>query len=210
MKKGILAKKIGMTQIFLEDGKMLPVTVLEAGPCTVIQKKTVETDGYNAVKVAFGDIREKLVNKPRKGEFAKANVEVKRYMKEFKLDDVSNINVGDEIKVDVFAAGDTVDASGITKGHGFQGNIKRHGQHRGPMSHGSMYHRRPGSMGATSDPGRVYKGKKLPGHMGSVKVTIINLDVVKVDADKNLLFVKGSVPGVKGSLLCLRDSIKNK
>ena len=210
MKKGILAKKIGMTQIFLEDGKMLPVTVLEAGPCTVIQKKTVETDGYNAVKVAFGDIREKLVNKPRKGEFAKANVEVKRYMKEFKLDDVSNINVGDEIKVDVFAAGDTVDASGITKGHGFQGNIKRHGQHRGPMSHGSMYHRRPGSMGATSDPGRVYKGKKLPGHMGSVKVTIINLVVVKVDADKNLLFVKGSVPGVKGSLLCLRDSIKNK
>ena len=210
MKKGILAKKIGMTQIFLEDGKMLPVTVLEAGPCTVIQKKTVETDGYNAVKVAFGDIREKLVNKPRKGEFAKANVEVKRYMKEFRLDDVSNINVGDEIKVDVFAAGDTIDASGITKGHGFQGNIKRHGQHRGPMSHGSMYHRRPGSMGATSDPGRVYKGKKLPGHMGSVKVTIINLDVVKVDADKNLLFVKGSVPGVKGSLLCLRDSIKNK
>ncbi len=210
MKKGILAKKIGMTQIFLEDGKMLPVTVLEAGPCTVIQKKTVETDGYNAVKVAFGDIREKLVNKPKKGEFAKANVEVKRYMKEFRLDDVSNINVGDEIKVDVFAAGDTVDASGITKGHGFQGNIKRHGQHRGPMSHGSMYHRRPGSMGATSDPGRVYKGKKLPGHMGSVKVTIINLDVVKVDADKNLLFVKGSVPGVKGSLLCLRDSIKNK
>ena len=210
MKKGILAKKIGMTQIFLEDGKMLPVTVLEAGPCTVIQKKTVETDGYNAVKVAFGEIREKLVNKPKKGEFAKANVEVKRYMKEFKLDDVSNINVGDEIKVDVFAAGDTVDASGITKGHGFQGNIKRHGQHRGPMSHGSMYHRRPGSMGATSDPGRVYKGKKLPGHMGSVKVTIINLDVVKVDADKNLLFVKGSVPGIKGSLLCLRDSIKNK
>ena len=210
MKKGILAKKIGMTQIFLEDGKMLPVTVLEAGPCTVIQKKTVETDGYNAVKVAFGEIREKLVNKPKKGEFAKANVEVKRYMKEIKLDDVSNINVGDEIKVDVFAAGDTVDASGITKGHGFQGNIKRHGQHRGPMSHGSMYHRRPGSMGATSDPGRVYKGKKLPGHMGSVKVTIINLDVVKVDADKNLLFVKGSVPGVKGSLLCLRDSIKNK
>ena len=210
MKKGILAKKIGMTQIFLEDGKMLPVTVLEAGPCTVIQKKTVETDGYNAVKVAFGDIREKLVNKPMKGEFAKANVEVKRYMKEFRLDDVSNINVGDEIKVDVFAAGDTIDASGITKGHGFQGNIKRHGQHRGPMSHGSMYHRRPGSMGATSDPGRVYKGKKLPGHMGSVKVTIINLDVVKVDADKNLLFIKGSVPGVKGSLLCLRDSVKSK
>ena len=159
MKKAILAKKIGMTQIFLEDGKVLPVTVVEAGPCVVIQKKTVETDGYNAVKVAFGDIREKLVNKPRKGEFAKANVAVKRYMKEFKLDDVSNINVGDEIKVDVFAAGDTVDASGVTKGHGFAGVIKRHGTHRGPMTHGSMYHRRPGSMGATSDPGRVYKGR---------------------------------------------------
>jgi large subunit ribosomal protein L3 len=210
MKKGILAKKIGMTQIFLEDGKMLPVTVLEAGPCTVIQKKTVETDGYNAIKVAFGEIREKLVNKAKKGEFAKANVEVKRYMKEFRLDDVSNINVGDEIKVDVFAAGDTIDASGVTKGHGFQGNIKRHGQHRGPMSHGSMYHRRPGSMGACSAPSRVFKGKKLPGHMGSVNVTILNLDVVKVDTDKNLLFVKGSVPGIKGSLLCLRDSIKSK
>lgn len=210
MKKGILAKKVGMTQIFLEDGKMLPVTVLEAGPCTVIQKKTVETDGYNAVKVAFGEIREKLVNKAKKGEFAKANVEVKRYVRELKLDDVSNINVGDEIKVDVFSAGDAIDASGITKGHGFAGVIKRHGQHRGPMAHGSMYHRRPGSMGATSDPGRVFKGKKLPGHMGSEKVTIINLDVVKVDTDKNLLFVKGSVPGVKGSLLCLRDSVKNK
>lgn len=210
MKKGILAKKIGMTQIFLEDGKMLPVTVLEAGPCTVIQKKTVETDGYNAVKVAFGEIREKLVNKAKKGEFAKANVEVKRYVRELRLDDVSNINVGDEIKADVFTAGDAIDASGITKGHGFAGVIKRHGQHRGPMAHGSMYHRRPGSMGATSDPGRVFKGKKLPGHMGSEKVTIINLDVVKVDTDKNLLFVKGSVPGVKGSLLCLRDSVKNK
>ena len=162
MKKAILAKKIGMTQLFLEDGKLLPVTVVEAGPCVVIQKKTVETDGYNAVKVAFGEIREKLVNKPKKGEFAKANVEVKRYMKEFRLDDVSNINVGDEIKVDVFAAGDTIDASGVTKGHGFAGVIKRHGQSRGPMGHSSMYHRRPGSMGATSDPGRVYKGKKLP------------------------------------------------
>jgi len=210
MKKAILAKKIGMTQIFLEDGKLLPVTVVEAGPCVVIQKKTVETDGYNAVKVAFGEIREKLVNKPKKGEFAKANVAAKRYMKEFRLDDVSNINVGDEIKVDVFAAGDTIDASGVTKGHGFAGVIKRHGQSRGPMGHGSMYHRRPGSMGATSDPGRVYKGKKLPGHMGVNNVTIINLDVVKVDAEKNLLFIKGSVPGAKGSLLCLRDSVKSK
>ena len=210
MKKAILAKKIGMTQIFLEDGKLLPVTVVEAGPCVVIQKKTIETDGYNAVKVAFGEIREKLVNKAKKGEFTKANVAAKRYVKEFKLDDISNINVGDEIKVDVFAAGDTIDASGVTKGHGFAGVIKRHGQHRGPMTHGSMYHRRPGSMGPTSDPGRVFKGKKLPGHMGVNNVTILNLDVVKVDAEKNLLFIKGSVPGAKGSLLCLRDSVKSK
>ena len=210
MKKAILAKKIGMTQIFLEDGKLLPVTVVEAGPCVVIQKKTVETDGYNAVKVAFGEIREKLVNKPKKGEFAKANVAAKRYIKEFRLDDISNINVGDEIKVDVFAAGDTIDATGVTKGHGFAGVIKRHGSHIGPMGHGSMYHRRPGSMGATSDPGRVFKGKKLPGHMGVNNVTILNLDVVKVDAEKNLLFIKGSVPGVKGSLLSLRDSVKSK
>lgn len=210
MKKAILAKKIGMTQIFMEDGKVLPVTVVEAGPCVVIQKKTVETDGYNAIKVAFGEIREKLVNKARKGEFAKANVSAKRYLREFRLDDVSTYNVGDEIKVDVFAAGDTVDASGVTKGHGFAGVIKRHGAHRGPMSHGSMYHRRPGSMGAHSDPGRVFKGKKLPGHMGVENVTVINLDVVKVDADKNLLFIKGSVPGPKGSLLCIRDSVKNK
>ncbi|MBP3284429.1 MAG: 50S ribosomal protein L3 [Clostridia bacterium] len=210
MKKAILAKKIGMTQIFLEDGKVLPVTVVEAGPCVVIQKKTVETDGYNAIKVAFGEIREKLVNKARKGEFAKANVSAKRYLREFRFDDVSSYNVGDEIKADVFAAGDTVDASGITKGHGFAGVIKRHGAHRGPMAHGSMYHRRPGSMGAHSDPGRVFKGKKLPGHMGVENVTIINLDVVKVDADKNLLFIKGSVPGPKGSLLYIRDSVKNK
>ena len=210
MKKGILAKKIGMTQIFMNDGKVVPVTVLSAGPCTVVQKKTVETDGYDAIKVAYGDIREKLVSKPQKGEFAKANVEVKRHMKEFRLEDVNSYNVGDEIKVDVFAEGDNVDATGLTKGHGFAGVIKRHGTHRGPMSHGSMYHRRPGSMGSTSDPGRVYKGKVLPGHMGCEKVTVINLEVVKVDTDKNLLYVKGAVPGPKGSLLCIRDSIKNK
>ena len=210
MKKGILAKKIGMTQIFMNDGKVVPVTVLSAGPCTVVQKKTVETDGYDAIKVAYGDIREKLVNKPLKGEFAKANAEVKRHMREFRLDDVSTYNVGDEVKVDIFAEGDSVDASGITKGHGFAGVIKRHGAHTGPMSHGSMYHRRPGSMGSTSDPGRVYKGKVLPGHMGHVNVTVVNLEVVKVDTDKNLLYVKGAVPGPKGSLLCIRDSIKNK
>ena len=210
MKKGILAKKIGMTQIFMNDGKVVPVTVLSAGPCTVVQKKTVETDGYDAIKVAYGDIREKLVSKPQKGEFAKANVEVKRHMKEFRLEDVNSYNVGDEIKVDVFAEGDNVDATGLTKGHGFAGVIKRHGTHRGPMSHGSMYHRRPGSLGSTSDPGRVYKGKILPGHMGHVNVTVINLEVVKVDTDKNLLYVKGAVPGPKGSVLCIRDSVKNK
>jgi large subunit ribosomal protein L3 len=210
MKKGILAKKIGMTQIFMNDGKVVPVTVLSAGPCTVVQKKTVETDGYDAIKVAYGDIREKLVSKPQKGEFTKANVEVKRHMKEFRLEDVNSYNVGDEIKVDVFAEGDNVDATGLTKGHGFAGVIKRHGTHRGPMSHGSMYHRRPGSMGSTSDPGRVYKGKVLPGHMGNVNVTVINLEVVKVDTDKNLLYVKGAVPGPKGSVLCIRDSVKNK
>lgn len=210
MKKGILAKKIGMTQIFMNDGKTVPVTVLSAGPCTVVQKKTVETDGYNAIKVAYGDIREKLVNKPQKGEFAKANVEAKRHLREFRLDDISSYNVGDEVKVDVFAEGESVDATGLTKGHGFAGVIKRHGAHRGPMTHGSMYHRRPGSLGSTSDPGRVYKGKILPGHMGHVNVTVINLEVVKVDTDKNLLYVKGAVPGPKGSLLCIRDSVKNK
>lgn len=210
MKKGILAKKIGMTQIFQNDGTALPVTVVEAGPCVVLQKKTVETDGYNAIKVAFGDIREKLVNKPEKGEFEKANIAVKRYVREFRLDDVSSYNVGDEIKVDIFTEGENIDASGISKGHGFAGVIKRHGAHRGPMTHGSMYHRRPGSMGAHSDPGRVFKGKILPGHMGVNKVTILNLDIVKVDADKNLLFIKGAVPGPKGSLISIRDSIKSK
>lgn len=210
MKKGILAEKVGMTQIFLADGKVLPVTVVEAGPCVIIQKKTVETDGYNAIKVAFGDIREKLVNKPAKGEFTKVGAQVKRYLRELRLEDVSNYNVGDEIKADVFAVGDNIDASGISKGRGFSGVIKRHSYHRGPMSHGSMYHRRPGSMGAHSDPGRVFKGKGLPGHMGVVKVTVLNLDIVKVDVDKNLLFIKGAVPGPKGSLIYIRDSIKNK
>ena len=210
MKKAILGKKLGMTQIFAEDGTLIPVTVIEAGPCSVVQKKTAEVDGYVAVQVGFEDKKEKNVNKPMKGHFAKANVTPKRYLRELKLDNAADMNVGDEIKVDVFAEGDTIDASGVTKGHGFAGVIKRHGTHRGPMTHGSMYHRRPGSMGATSDPGRVYKGKKLPGHMGVNNVTIINLDVVKVDAEKNLLFIKGSVPGIKGSLLSLRDSVKSK
>jgi large subunit ribosomal protein L3 len=209
MKKGIFAKKIGMTQIFLEDGKVVPVTVVEAGPCVVIQKKTVETDGYDAIKVAFGDIREKLLSKPAKGEFDKAGISYKRHLGELRLDDVSSYNVGDEIKADVFAAGDNIDASGISKGHGFAGVIKRHHFSRGPMSHGSMYHRRPGSMGAHTDPGRVFKGKKLPGHMGVTKITTLNLNIVKVDADKNLLFIKGAVPGPKGSIIYIRDSIKS-
>ena len=210
MKKAILAKKVGMTQIFVENGEMIPVTVVEAGPCVVVQKKTVETDGYDAIKVAYGEVKEKHLTKPQVGEYKKADTEIKKHMREFRLEDTSSYNVGDEIKVDVFAAGDTIDASGVTKGHGFAGVIKRYGAHRGPMSHGSMYHRRPGSMGSTSDPGRVYKGKVLPGHMGNVNVTVINLEVVKVDTDKNLLYVKGAVPGPKGSLLCIRDSVKNK
>ena len=208
MKKGILAKKVGMTQIFLEDGKMLPVTVLEAGPCTVIQKKTVETDGYNAVKVAFGEIREKLVNKAKKGEFAKANVEVKRYVKELRLEDVANLNVGDEIKVNVFAAGDAIDASGVTKGHGFAGVIKRHGSHRGPMAHGSKFHRHQGSNGSATTPGRVFKGKGMPGHMGSKRITIQNLEVVRVDVENNVILVKGAVPGPKKSLVTLKETVK--
>ena len=210
MKKAILGKKLGMTQLFTEDGVMIPVTVVEAGPCRVIQKKTIENDGYSAVQVGFGEKKEKHTTKAMQGHFKKAGTGYMRYLKEFKLDSAAEMNVGDEIKADVFAAGEAVDVTGITKGKGYAGTIKRWGTHRGPMTHGSMYHRRPGSMGATSDPGRVYKGKKLPGHMGVNNVTILNLDVVKVDAEKNLLFIKGSVPGVKGSLLCLRDSVKSK
>ena len=210
MKKAILGKKIGMTQIFTAEGAAIPVTVVEAGPCVITQIKTIENDGYNAIQVGFEDIEERKVNKPVRGHFAKLKLALKRHLTEFRLDDISTSNVGDELKADIFAEGDFVDVQGTSKGKGFQGVIKRHGQHRGPMTHGSMYHRRPGSMGATSDPGRVFKGKIEPGHMGNVNVTILNLDIVKVDADKNLIYVKGSVPGIKGSLLCLRDSIKNK
>jgi len=210
MKKAILAKKVGMTQIFVENGEMIPVTVVEAGPCVVVQKKTVETDGYDAIKVAYGEVKEKHLTKPQVGEYKKADTEIKKHMREFRLDDTSSYNVGDEIKVDIFAEGDKIDISGVSKGKGFQGVIKRHGQHRGPMSHGSMYHRRPGSMGGCSNPGRVYKGKNLPGHMGNVNVTVINLDIVKVDTDRNLLFIKGAVPGNKGGLLYIKDSTRNK
>ena len=208
MKKAIIGKKIGMTQIFDETGKVIPVTVIEAGPCVVAQVKTEETDGYNAIQLGFGEIKEKKVNKPMKGHFAKANVQAKKHLREFRVDEVGEFAVGTELKADVFAVGDSIDVQGTTKGKGFQGVIKRHGQHRGPMGHGSMYHRRPGSMGSTSTPGRVFKGKKLPGHMGRVTVTIQNLDVVKVDMDKNVILIKGSVPGAKGAILKLRKSVK--
>ncbi len=206
--KHIIGRKVGMTQIFDEKGRAIPVTVIEAGPCVVAQVKTVETDGYNAVQLGFVDVKDSKLNKAEKGHFAKAKLANKKHLREFRCDDVASVKVGDEIKVDTFAAGDSVDIQGITKGKGFQGVIKRHGQSRGPMGHGSMYHRRPGSMGPTSTPGRVFKGKKLPGHMGVDTVTIQNLDVVAVDLDKNALLVKGSVPGNKGAILKIRKSIK--
>ena len=205
--KTLIGKKVGMTQIFDEKGRVIPVTVIEAGPCVVAQVKSVETDGYNAIQLGFGDVKESKLNKPEKGHFAKANIAPKKHLREFRLEEIS-YNVGDEIKADIFAAGDAVDITGTSKGKGFQGVIKRHGQSRGPMGHGSMYHRRPGSMGPTSTPGRVFKGKKLPGHMGRVTVTIQNLDVVKVDSDKNVVLVKGSVPGPKGAILKLKTSVK--
>ena len=208
MKKAILATKVGMTQIFNEDGVLVPVTVLQAGPCVVTQVKTVENDGYSAVQVGFGDIREKLVNKPKKGHFAKAGVTAKRFLKEFRLEDAESYTLGQEIKADVFAAGDKVDATAKSKGKGFQGAIKRHGQSRGPMAHGSKYHRHAGSNGSATTPGRVFKGKHMPGHMGAVRVTVQNLEVVSVDAEKNLILVKGAVPGPKKSLVMLKESVK--
>ncbi|HIS81586.1 MAG TPA: 50S ribosomal protein L3 [Candidatus Scatomonas merdavium] len=208
MKKAILATKVGMTQIFNDDGVLTPVTVLQAGPCVVTRVKTVENDGYSAVQVGYGDIREKLVNKPDRGQFDKAEIPYKRFLKEFKLEDAENYEVKQEIKADIFAAGDKVDATAISKGKGFQGAIKRHGQSRGPMAHGSKYHRHAGSNGACSDPSKVFKGKKMAGHMGHVKVTVQNLEVVRVDAENNLLLVKGSVPGPKKSLVTIRETVK--
>ena len=208
MSKTIIGKKVGMTQIFDEKGAVIPVTVIEAGPCNVVQVKTVETDGYNAIQLGFGDVKEHKVNKPDMGHFKKAEVKPQKHLREFRVEDLSNVKPGDVIKADAFAAGDVVDIQGTSKGHGFQGVIKRHGQSRGPMGHGSMYHRRPGSMGSTSTPGRVFKGKKLPGHMGVETVTIQNLKVVSVDLDKNVILVKGSVPGTKGSILKIRNSVK--
>ena len=208
MKKAILTTKVGMTQIFNEDGVLTPVTVLQAGPCVVTQVKTVENDGYAAVQVGFGDIREKLVNKPMKGHFAKAGVAPKRFVREFRFEDAESYAVGQEIKADMFAAGDKIVATAKSKGKGFQGAIKRHGQSRGPMAHGSKYHRHAGSNGSATTPGRVFKGKKMPGHMGAVKVTVQNLEVVRVDAEQNLILVKGAVPGPKKSLVMIKDTTR--
>lgn len=209
MKKAILGKKLGMTQLFCDDGKMIPVTVVEAGPCVVVQKKTVETDGYEAVQFGFSDKEERKMNKPLKGHFDKAGVAYKRYLREFRLDDISSLNVGDEIKADIFEAGENVDVTGRTKGRGYTGTVKRWNTHRGPMSHGSGYHRGVGSMGACSDPSRVYKGKKLPGHYGNEQVTIQNLDVARVDAERNLILVRGAIPGPKGGLVYIKSTIKS-
>jgi len=197
-----------MTQIFNEDGVLTPVTVLQAGPCYVTQVKTVDKDGYSAVQVGYVDKREKLVNKPLKGMFDKAGVSYKRYVREFKLENAESFNLNDEIKVDQFEVGDKIDATAITKGKGFQGAIKRHGQSRGPMAHGSKYHRHAGSNGACSDPSKVFKGKRMPGHMGSKQVTIQNLEVVRVDAENNLLLVKGAVPGPKKALVTIKNTVK--
>lgn len=205
--KGILGKKLGMTQIFTEAGNVVPVTVVEAGPVVVTQIKTTEKEGYNAVQVGFVDAKEKSLNKPQKGHLAAANV-LKKHLKEFRMDSVEEFSVGQEIKADIFAAGEVIDVTGTSKGKGFQGPIKRHGQSRGPESHGSRYHRRPGSMGACSFPGRVFKNKKLAGHMGSVTVTVQNLEVVRVDAEKNLILVKGAIPGAKGSVVTIKEAVK--
>lgn len=213
MKKAILAKKIGMTQVFAENGMLIPVTVLEAGPCLVVQKKTVENDGYSALQVGFGDVKMKHVNKPLKGHYearlGKTGAAPRKVLKELKLDDADQYEVGTEIKADMFAEGDRVDVSGVSKGKGYQGSIKRHGNHRGPITHGSKYHRGLGSMGSATTPGGVKKGKKMPGHMGAANVTAQNLTVVRADADKNLLLIRGPVPGVNGAVLVIKSTTKN-
>ncbi|AEB74908.1 50S ribosomal protein L3 [Clostridium botulinum] len=208
MKKAIIGRKIGMTQIFDENGKVIPVTVVEAGPCAVLQKKTEEKDGYNAIQVGFEDIREKLANKPKKGHFAKAGVSLKRIVREFRLENIDEYEVGNEIKADVFEAGDKVDVTGVSKGKGFQGTIKRWNFHRGPMAHGSKYHRAVGSMGAASDPSRTFKNKKMPGHMGHKKSTVLNLEVVKVMADKNVVLIKGGIPGPNKGYVVIKNTVK--
>ncbi|SDN77760.1 50S ribosomal protein L3 [Bacillus sp. OK048] len=207
MTKGILGRKIGMTQVFAENGNLIPVTVVEAAQNVVLQKKSVESDGYEAVQIGFEDKRDKLANKPEKGHVAKANTTPKRFIREFSGVDVTGYEVGQEVKVDIFAAGDVVDVTGISKGKGFQGVIKRHGQSRGPMAHGSRYHRRPGSMGPVA-PNRVFKGKLLPGRMGGEQVTVQNLEIVKVDVERNLLLIKGNVPGPRKALLKIKSAVK--
>ena len=208
MKKAILATKVGMTQVFNEDGSLTPVTVLQAGPCVVTQVKTLDKDGYAAVQVGFTDKREKLVSKPQKGMFDKAGVAYKRQSREFRFEDADKYEVKQEIKADIFAEGDKVDACGISKGKGYQGAIRRHGQHRGPMAHGSKYHRHAGSNGTSSDPSRVYPGKKMSGRMGGNQVTVQNLEVVRVDPEKNLILVKGAVPGPKKALVTLKETTR--
>ena len=209
MTKGILGRKIGMTQVFAENGDLIPVTVIEAAPNVVLQKKTSENDGYEAIQIGFDDKREKLANKPEKGHVAKAETAPKRFVKELRGVDMDAYEVGQEVKVDIFSNGEVVDVTGTSKGKGFQGAIKRHGQSRGPMSHGSRYHRRPGSMGPV-DPNRVFKGKLLPGRMGGEQITVQNLEIVKVDAERNLLLIKGNVPGAKKSLITVKSAVKSK
>ncbi len=208
MKKAIIGKKIGMTQIFDKEGKAVPVTVIQAGPNTVIQKKTMEKDGYSAIQVGFEDLDEKKLNKPMRGHFGKAKVATKKYIRELRIENAESFEIGEELKADVFAEGERVDVSGVSKGKGTAGVIKRFNARRGPMRHGSKFHRAPGSMGASSDPSRTFKGKKLPGRMGNENTTVQNIEVVKVDAEKNYMLVKGGVPGIRGSLVMIKDTVK--
>lgn len=208
--KNILGKKLGMTQIFAEDGVVIPVTVVEAGPVVVTQKKSVEIDGYNAIQIGYGQVKENRMTKPLKGHFDKSDIEYKKVLREIRCESIDGYEVGQELKADVFEAGDKVDVSGTSKGKGFQGNIKRHNQSRGPMSHGSKYHRGVGALSAASSPGRVFKGRNLPGQMGNVTVTVQNLEIVKVDAEQNYLLVKGAIPGPKGGLITISQSVKSK
>lgn len=210
MKKAIIGRKVGMTQIFDEAGKVIPVSVVLAGPNVVVQKKTVDKEGYNSIQVGFEDIREKLVNKPEKGHFSKVNMAPKRFLKELRLEEAQNYNVGDVLKADVFAVGERVDVSGVSRGKGFQGVIKRWNANRGPMTHGSKYHRGVGSMGASSDPSRTFKNKKMPGHMGNVNVTVQNLEVVKIDTEKNVILIRGGIPGPRKGLVIIKDTVKVK
>lgn len=207
MQKALLGKKIGMTQLFDETGRIIPVTVIEAGPCVVVQKKTAEVDGYNAIQIGFMDVDEKKVNKPLAGHFKKAGLKPKKYLREFRVEDTAPFEVGQELKADIFAEGETVDVTGISHGKGFAGAIKKHGQGRGPMSHGSHYHRGPGSLGSIN-PARVFKGMTMPGRVGGKRVTVQNLKVVRVDKDRNLIIVRGAVPGPRGGLVTVKNSVK--